>query len=104
MEDSLSKGLPIQNEIEALHPYLKGIDKDSLLELVLSSLPEETQKYGSDTLLQLNHKASIWGHCMSDCDYGVISLSLFLAFLLFSLNIRLLYYPKINLPLMIDPV
>nr|GMD54981.1 MICOS complex subunit MIC60 isoform X1 [Ipomoea batatas] len=56
LEDSLSKGLPIQNEIEALHPYLKGIDKDSLLELVLSSLPEETQKYGSDTLLQLNHK------------------------------------------------
>uniref|UniRef100_A0A5B7A9L1 MICOS complex subunit MIC60 n=1 Tax=Davidia involucrata TaxID=16924 RepID=A0A5B7A9L1_DAVIN len=56
LEDALSKGLPIQKEIDALHIYLEGIDKDSLLDLVLSSLPEETRKYGTDTLLQLNHK------------------------------------------------
>ncbi|XP_073158317.1 MICOS complex subunit MIC60, mitochondrial [Henckelia pumila] len=56
LEDALSKGLPIQNEIEALHSHLEGVDKDSLVALVLSSLPEETQKYGTDTLPQLNHK------------------------------------------------
>ncbi|KAI3451113.1 hypothetical protein Pfo_007778 [Paulownia fortunei] len=56
LEDALSKGLPIQKEIEALHTHLEGIDKDSLIALVLSSLPEDTQKYGTDTLSQLNHK------------------------------------------------
>lgn len=58
LEDALSKGLPIQTEIEALHAYLDGIDKDSILDLVLSSLPEETRRTGTDTLLQLNQKAS----------------------------------------------
>ncbi|GMN33613.1 hypothetical protein TIFTF001_004244 [Ficus carica] len=33
LEDALSKGLPIQTEIEALHNYLEGIDKDSILDL-----------------------------------------------------------------------
>lgn len=56
IEDALSKGLPIQKEINALHTYLEGIDKGSLLDLVLSSLPEETRNTGTDTLLQLNHK------------------------------------------------
>ncbi|XP_008245702.1 PREDICTED: uncharacterized protein LOC103343841 [Prunus mume] len=56
LEDALSKGLPIQTEIEALHTYLEGIDKDSILDLVLSSLPEETRRNGTDTLLQLNQK------------------------------------------------
>ncbi|CAA3007991.1 MICOS complex subunit MIC60 [Olea europaea subsp. europaea] len=41
-----------------LHSYLEGIDKDYLLDLVLSSLPEDTCKYGTDTVSQLNHKAS----------------------------------------------
>ncbi|CAL5365472.1 unnamed protein product [Camellia sinensis] len=58
LEDALSKGLPIQQEIEALHTYLEGIDKDPLLDLVLSSLPEETRSTGTDTTLQLKHKAS----------------------------------------------
>ncbi|KAL2521594.1 Mitochondrial inner membrane protein Mitofilin [Forsythia ovata] len=56
LEDALSKGLPFQKEIEVLHSYLEGIDKDSLLDLVLSSLPEDTCKYGTDTVSQLNHK------------------------------------------------
>lgn len=56
LEDALSKGLPIQKEIEALRTYLEGIDKDSLLDLVLSSIPEETRINGTDTVLQLNHK------------------------------------------------
>ncbi|XP_009794799.1 MICOS complex subunit MIC60, mitochondrial [Nicotiana tabacum] len=56
LEDALSRGLPIQKEIEVLHTSLEGIDNNSLLELVLSSLPEETRRYGSDTVLQLNHK------------------------------------------------
>lgn len=50
--------MPIQKDIEALNTYLEGVDKDSLIELVVSSLPEETQKNGSDTVLQLNHKVS----------------------------------------------
>lgn len=56
LEDALSKGLPIQKEIEALRTYLEGIDKDSLLDLVFSSIPEETRINGTDTVLQLNHK------------------------------------------------
>lgn len=56
LEDALSRGLPIQKEIEVLHTSLEGIDNNSLLDLVLSSLPEETQRYGADTVLQLNHK------------------------------------------------
>lgn len=56
LEDALSRGLPIQKDIEALNTYIEGIDKDSLFELVLSSLPEETRKNGTDTVLQLNHK------------------------------------------------
>ncbi|GAV68213.1 Mitofilin domain-containing protein [Cephalotus follicularis] len=56
LEDALSKGLPIQKEIGALHTYLEDIDKDSVLDSVLSSLPEETRSYGTDTLLQLNQK------------------------------------------------
>ncbi|XP_062007044.1 MICOS complex subunit MIC60, mitochondrial [Rosa rugosa] len=56
LEDALSKGLPIHTEIEALDTYLEGIDKNSILDLVLSSLPEETRRSGTDTLLQLNQK------------------------------------------------
>lgn len=58
LEDALSKGLPIEKEIGTVRDHLEGIDKDSLIALVLSSLPEDTQKYGTDTLPQLNHKAS----------------------------------------------
>lgn len=57
IQDALSKGLPIQKEINALHTYLEGIEKDSLLDVVLSSFPEETRTCGTDTLLQLNQKA-----------------------------------------------
>ncbi|XP_076914468.1 MICOS complex subunit MIC60, mitochondrial-like [Bidens hawaiensis] len=56
LEDALSKGLPIQKEIDALKTYTDGVDKDSLLGLVMESLPEETLEKGTDTILQLNHK------------------------------------------------
>ncbi|XP_012492239.1 uncharacterized protein LOC105804263 isoform X1 [Gossypium raimondii] len=56
LEDALSKGLPIQKEIDALRTYLEGTEKDSVLDLVLSSLPEETRYHGTDTVLQLNQK------------------------------------------------
>ncbi|GMI99412.1 hypothetical protein like AT4G39690 [Hibiscus trionum] len=56
LEDALSKGLPIQKEIDSLRTYLEGIEKDSVLDVVLSSLPEETRYHGTDTLLQLNQK------------------------------------------------
>lgn len=58
MEDALSKGLPIETEIASLQSYLGGIDKDSILDLVLASLPEETRSNGTDTQLQLKQKAS----------------------------------------------
>ncbi|PWA53827.1 hypothetical protein CTI12_AA441830 [Artemisia annua] len=57
LEDALSKGLPIQKEIDALNSQIDGIDKDSLLGLVMASLPEDTLRNGTDTILQLNHKA-----------------------------------------------
>ncbi|TQD72487.1 hypothetical protein C1H46_041976 [Malus baccata] len=56
LDDALSKGLPIEREVEALQTYLECIDKDSILDVVLSSLPEETRRNGTDTLLQLNQK------------------------------------------------
>ncbi|TYH95452.1 hypothetical protein ES332_A12G106600v1 [Gossypium tomentosum] len=56
LEDALSKGLPIQKEIDTLYAYLEGFEKDSVLGLVLSSLPEETRYCGTDTLLELNQK------------------------------------------------
>jgi len=58
LEDALSKGLPIQTELESLQSYLEGTDKDSVLDLVLASLPEETRNNGTDTHLQLKQKAS----------------------------------------------
>ncbi|KAE8722355.1 caldesmon-like isoform X2 [Hibiscus syriacus] len=33
LEDALSKGLPIQKEIDSLRTYLEGIEKDSILDL-----------------------------------------------------------------------
>ncbi|KAL8110725.1 MICOS complex subunit MIC60, mitochondrial [Apium graveolens] len=56
IQDALSKGLPIEKEIKALYTYLEGIEKDSLLDVVLSSIPEESRTCGTDTLLQLNQK------------------------------------------------
>ncbi|XP_058096679.1 MICOS complex subunit MIC60, mitochondrial isoform X5 [Magnolia sinica] len=56
LEDALSKGLPIQQEIDALYTSLEGIDRDSLLDLAFSSLPRETLNNGTDTQLQLNQK------------------------------------------------
>ncbi|KAJ0975105.1 hypothetical protein J5N97_017070 [Dioscorea zingiberensis] len=56
LEDALSQGLPIRSEIDALHKSLEGIDRDSLLSLALSSLPEETLNSGTYTQMQLNQK------------------------------------------------
>ncbi|KAL8229415.1 hypothetical protein R6Q57_014315 [Mikania cordata] len=56
LEDALSKGLPIQKEVDALKSYMDGVDKDSLLGLVMASLPEDTLENGTNTILQLNHK------------------------------------------------
>ncbi|KAE8647564.1 titin homolog [Cucumis sativus] len=56
LEDALSRGLPIQAEIKALRVNLQGIDKDSNLELILSSIPKEILNHGSDTLLQMTQK------------------------------------------------
>lgn len=68
LEDALYRGLPIQQELDALNTYLEAIDKDSLLLLVLSNLPEETKHHGPDTLLELNQKAShLLGPFVSMC-------------------------------------
>ncbi|KAL1364857.1 hypothetical protein HN51_013002 [Arachis hypogaea] len=56
LEDALSKGLPIQTEIASLQSSLEDTDKDSILNLVLSSLPEETRNNGTETPLQLKQK------------------------------------------------
>ncbi|XP_023634942.1 MICOS complex subunit MIC60 [Capsella rubella] len=56
LDDTLSKGLPVQKEINMLETYLEGTHKDSILGLVLSSLPEEARTNGTETVLQLNQK------------------------------------------------
>ncbi|KAK7318563.1 hypothetical protein RJT34_03266 [Clitoria ternatea] len=63
LEDALSKGLPIQTEIASLESHLEGIDKDSVLDLVLASLPEETQNNGTDTQLQSNTEGKLCSFC-----------------------------------------
>lgn len=56
LEDALSRGLPIRAEVDKLYTSLEGIDRDSLLDLALSSLPEEALNCGVDTHMQLNQK------------------------------------------------
>lgn len=56
LKNALSSGLPFKEEVEALHNSLDGIDKDSLIDLVLASLPEEAVNHGTDTPMQLNQK------------------------------------------------
>jgi hypothetical protein len=72
LEDALSKGLPIQKEIESSQSYLEGVDKDSVLDLVLASLPEDTRNNGTDTQLQLKQKAS----CVIVCCWLFVTCSL----------------------------
>lgn len=56
LEDALSNGQPVQAELEALQSYIESVDKDSLLQLALSSLPEDVRLHGIDSPLQLNEK------------------------------------------------
>jgi mitofilin len=56
LEHALSSGSPIRSEVELLRKSVEGIDKDSLLELALSSLPEDVLDYGSDTRMELKQK------------------------------------------------
>ncbi|XP_021714130.1 MICOS complex subunit MIC60-like [Chenopodium quinoa] len=56
LEDALSNGLPVQSELDALHVCVDNVDKDPLLQLALSSIPEDVRLHGTDTILQLNRK------------------------------------------------
>lgn len=56
LEDALSNGLPIRAEFDALYKALEGIDRESLLGLVLSSLPDDIVNRGIVTPLQLSQK------------------------------------------------
>jgi mitofilin len=58
LEEALSSGSPIRTEVDCLRKSLEGIDKDSLLELALSSLPEDVLEYGSDTPMELKQKVN----------------------------------------------
>ncbi|KAG6469188.1 hypothetical protein ZIOFF_073892 [Zingiber officinale] len=77
LEDALSRGLPIQSEVVALLKSLEGIDKDSLLQVALSSLPEEILDNGANTQMQLNEKASerSYSYCLATNSSGLISSS-----------------------------
>ncbi|KAK9166714.1 hypothetical protein Scep_001905 [Stephania cephalantha] len=57
LEDVLSKGLPIQAEVTSLKAYLDEVGRDSLVDLVFSTLPKETLESGTSTKAQLNQKA-----------------------------------------------
>lgn len=56
LEHALSSGSPIRSEVELLRKSVESIDKDSLLELALSSLPEDVLDYGSDNRMKLKQK------------------------------------------------
>ncbi|KAL9241520.1 hypothetical protein vseg_015625 [Gypsophila vaccaria] len=56
LEDALSNGLPVQAELNALGVYIESVDKDSLLQLAVSSLPEDVRLHGTDSVLNLNQK------------------------------------------------
>ncbi|XP_074308720.1 MICOS complex subunit MIC60, mitochondrial [Silene latifolia] len=56
LEDALSNGLPVQAELNALGVYIEDVDKDSLLQLAVSSLPEDVRLHGTDSVLNLNQK------------------------------------------------
>ncbi|KAJ3677324.1 hypothetical protein LUZ60_003048 [Juncus effusus] len=56
MEEALSKGLPLKGEVDSLRESLQSIDKDSLLQLAVSSLPKEALDYGTDTQMELSIK------------------------------------------------
>lgn len=60
LEDALMKGLPVQTEVDMLRASLADIKNDTLVDLVLSSLPEETLNNGTYTKLQLNQKVSLY--------------------------------------------
>jgi hypothetical protein len=63
LEHALSSGSPIRSEVELLRKSVEGIDKDSLLELALSSLPEDVLDYGSDTMMGLKQKVCSFFVC-----------------------------------------
>jgi MICOS complex subunit MIC60 len=56
LEHALSSGSPIRSEVGLLRKSVEGIDKDSLLELAFSSLPEDVLDYGSDTRMGLKQQ------------------------------------------------
>lgn len=68
LEDALSKGLPVQAELNTLYSSLEGTgstaNSDSLLNVVFSSLPKDTLERGVDTPLQLNQKVSCLFMCL----------------------------------------
>ncbi|KAH9619501.1 hypothetical protein KSS87_015647 [Heliosperma pusillum] len=49
LEDALSNGLPVQAELNALGVYIENVDKDSLLQLAVLSLPEDVRLHGTDS-------------------------------------------------------
>ncbi|KAH9608324.1 hypothetical protein KSS87_015491, partial [Heliosperma pusillum] len=49
LEDALSNGLPVQAELNALVVYIENVDKDSLLQLAVLSLPEDVRLHGTDS-------------------------------------------------------
>ncbi|KAJ4812849.1 MICOS complex subunit MIC60 [Rhynchospora pubera] len=58
MEEALSKGLPLKEEVDLLRNSLEEIDKDTLLSLALSFLPKEALDCGTDTQMDLSIKFS----------------------------------------------
>lgn len=79
MEDALSKGLPLRGEVELLSKSLEGIDKDTLLSLAISSLPNEALDCGTDTQIDLSIKARL---CFT-VYFALNSKGVYLTFVLF---------------------
>ncbi|GLJ24011.1 hypothetical protein SUGI_0457360 [Cryptomeria japonica] len=56
LENALMKGAPLHKEVSVLRASVEGIDKDTLLDVALSSLPPETLTEGTKTQAQLHQK------------------------------------------------
>lgn len=56
LENALMKGATLHKEVSVLCASVEGIDKDSLLDVALSSLPPETLTKGTKTQAQLHQK------------------------------------------------
>lgn len=58
LEDAMTRGAPIDKEVQLLRQATGGVGNDELIDIALQSLPEEILKEGTLTQSQLQYEAS----------------------------------------------